>query len=275
MTSGCSICSNSHPPPDEGRRLRTKTVADLLKRHRISRISALQVVAALRERPLPVADGIVFACSSMVRILVAQAKLLHSQEAGLEREIKRVLARMQNPPDDNAQPPADGSHGQPEAELAVTGVAGASASRTSKAPISPPTDAAILMSLPGVGTYVGSAMLSEAHEHLAARDITSLRAVTGIAAVTVQSGKKRYVKMRRSCNARLRNAMHYWASTSLQNDAHMRAYYDRLRTQGMTYSRALRGLGEHLLRILIGALQSRTLYDPLRYAENLPAKAAA
>ncbi len=76
------------PTPDEGRRLRTKTVADLLKRHRISRISALQVVAALRERPLPVADGIVFACSSMVRILVAQAKLLHSQEAGLEREIK-------------------------------------------------------------------------------------------------------------------------------------------------------------------------------------------
>jgi len=255
------------PTPDAGRRLRTKTIADLLKRNRISRISAQNLVAALRETPLPVAEGIVFACSSMVRILVAQAKLLHAQEASLEREIKRVLSRMRAPVDDQV-PPAGGSEVQPDDEHDASSVDGASAIHTRNAQNSPPTDAAIVLSLPGAGTHVASALLSEAHEHLKARDITSLRAVTGVAAVTVQSGKIRRIKMRRACNTRLRNAMHYWASTSIQYDAHMRAYYDRLRRQGMTYARALRGLGEHLLRILIGALQSGTLYDPMRYIEN-------
>ena len=99
MTSGCSICSNSHPRPTRGRRLRTKTVADLLKRHRISRISALQVVVPRFEKGrFRLRTASCLPAPQSVRILVAQAKLLHSQEAGLEREIKRVLARMQNPP---------------------------------------------------------------------------------------------------------------------------------------------------------------------------------
>lgn len=262
------------PTPDQGRRLRAKSIDDLLKRNRISRISAQQVVAALRETPLPVADGIVLACSKMALVLVAQAKLLHNQAESLEREIKHVLSRMQTPSDDE-EPPGGGSEVRVGAEHDVSNVDDASDLQTRNEKSPAPTDAAIVLSLPGVGTHVASTLLSEAYEHIEARDITGLRAVTGVAAVTIQSGKSRRVVMRRACNARLRNAMHYWASTSIQNDAHMRAYYDRLRKQGLTYARALRGLAEHLLRILIGALQSGTVYDPKRYAENRPETVAA
>ena len=93
--------------------------------------------------------------------------------------------------------------------------------------------------------------------------------------MTQQSGKTRRVLMRRACNLRLRNALHHWAATAIQCDEHMRTIYDRMRKTGKNYARALRGLGDHLLRVLVGALNSRTLYDPLRWTAKQSATTLA
>ena len=107
-------------------------------------------------------------------------------------------------------------------------------------------------------------MLAEAAQPLAERDYQTLRAHGGIAPVTRKSGKKLSVSMRYGCNPRLRNAFYHWARTSVQNDPHCRDHYDRLRNQGHGHARALRGIADRSLGVLVAMLTSRTLYDPER-----------
>ena len=78
----------------------------------------------------------------------------------------------------------------------------------------------ILRSWLGVGRVVAATMLAEASRPLAARDYQTLRAHAGVAPVTRQSGKGRFVAMRRSCNGRLRGALFHWARNSVRLDAH-------------------------------------------------------
>jgi hypothetical protein len=106
-------------------------------------------------------------------------------------------------------------------------------------------------------------MLAEAARPLAARDYQSLRAQAGAAPVTRQSGKTRVVLMRRACNRRLRAAVFHWARNSIRLDAHSRAHYQRLRIRH-GHARALRGVADRLLDVLITLLKTRTLYDPAR-----------
>jgi hypothetical protein len=70
------------------------------------------------------------------------------------------------------------------------------------------------------------------------------------------------VSMRYACNPRLRNAFYHWARTSMQSDPICRAHYDRLRRQGHGHARALRGVADRSLGVLVAMLTSGTLYDP-------------
>jgi len=90
-----------------------------------------------------------------------------------------------------------------------------------------------------------------------------LRAHAGTAPVTRQSGKTRLVSMRRSCNQRLRAAAFHWARNSIPLDARARAHYHRLR-QRHGHARALRGVVDRLLAMLITMLTNGTPYDPAR-----------
>ena len=107
-------------------------------------------------------------------------------------------------------------------------------------------------------------MLAEAGRLLTPARIDSLRAHTGIAPVTNRSGKRLSVRMRYACSARLRSAMYHWGRTSIQRDAHCRAHYAQLRQRGHAHARALRGVVDRLLRVLMAMLKTRTLYDPAR-----------
>ena len=98
---------------------------------------------------------------------------------------------------------------------------------------------------------------------LAARDYQTLRTQAGAAPVTRQSGKSRLVAMRRSCNGRLRAAVFHWARNAIRLDVHSRAHYDRLR-QRHNHARALRGVADRLLYILITLLKIGALYDSAR-----------
>ena len=101
-------------------------------------------------------------------------------------------------------------------------------------------------------------MLAEASQALTERDYHALRSYAGAAPITRQSGKKKVVVMRRSCNERLRNVLYHWSRVSAQNDERSKAHYAALRGKGYTHGRALRGLGDRLMAVLIAMLESGT-----------------
>ena len=78
---------------------------------------------------------------------------------------------------------------------------------------------------------------------------------------TVASGKKRAVLARYVRNRRLYNAIDQWAFCSISTSPGCRAFYDQHRAAGDLHHQALRALGNRLVGILHGCLESRTLYD--------------
>ena len=130
-------------------------------------------------------------------------------------------------------------------------------------------DVQVLRSLPGVGRVVAATMLAEAAQALAARDYNVLRALSGVAPITRQSGKSAHVVMRRGCNLRMRNAVYHWARVSTMVDGHWCARYRALRQRGQTHGRALRAIADRLLNRLVAMLREGTLYDPARCRKHL------
>lgn len=213
------------PTPDAAQRVRAVRWTRLLKAHRIRRFDASVLMRTVREPALPLAPGVADAVSGQVRLLIARLRLAHAQRARCEQKIERALAALE----------AD-----------------------------PASDAAIVRSLPGVGASVSAALLVDASALLAARDGGALRSHAGIAPVTRQSGRRKVVVMRRACNDRLRRALYHWSRCSVQRSQRSRAIYAAARARGQSHGRALRGLADRLLRMLIAMLRTRTPYDPAR-----------
>jgi transposase len=222
------------PTPTAQRRVGRQRIGTLLRRHRIRRLTVDQVYAALQAPPFPLAPGVEDAAAAHLRLLLARVRLVHQQRGQCERELVGLLDTW-------------GAEAPPASDQREH------------------HDVAILQSCPGVGTHVTAVMLAEASRPLADRDYATLRAEAGVAPITQQSGKRCLVTFRWACNKRLRNAVYYWAQSSLR-DPGCRAYYDRLRRRGHAHARALRSLGDRLLRILIALLNTGSLYDPSRYA---------
>jgi transposase len=122
-----------------------------------------------------------------------------------------------------------------------------------------------------VGRVITATMLAEASQALADRDYHALRSYGGTAPITHQSGKRRSVVMRQGCNQRLRNAIYHWSRVSTQCDQRSREHYAELRAKGHSHGRALRGVADRLLGVLIAMLSSGTTYDPLRRVATVAA----
>jgi transposase len=135
-----------------------------------------------------------------------------------------------------------------------------------------PSDAAIVLSLPGVGRKITAWFFAEAAQPLAERNYDGLRTHSGVAPVTRQSGKRRQVVMRHACNRRLRHALYHMARVAMQRDTHFANVYAALRAKGQRHGQALRNIGDRLLRILMAMLRDRTLYDSSRRygGQNIP-----
>ncbi len=220
--------------PERARRLTKAQIAKVLKSHRIRRFSATEIAKVLRTPPLRVAPGTVEAAADHVRLLIEQLHLLHRQRREVQAQIKAQLEQL--------APAEEEPSGQEEKHR----------------------DVEILRSIPGIGILIAATMLSEAGQSLAERNVPALRAQTGIAPVTKQSGKGCHVVMRRACNARLRNAFYHWARVSVQRDPRSRLRYHALRQRGHSHGRALRSVADRLLSMLIAMLENGTLYEPDR-----------
>ena len=78
-----------------------------------------------------------------------------------------------------------------------------------------PDDLTILLSIPGVGIYVPSTLLAEAHDLIRRRDYRALRAHRGAAPVKVASGKSEWVIRRLAVQHELRQALYHWARVAI------------------------------------------------------------
>lgn len=213
------------PTPKHVERLSARRLQKLLERFRIRRLDVLEVARVLSQPPLPVGPGVTEAAHARIKVLVPQLELIHQQLVDCEAQIKALLERLES------------GEGQEEHR----GVR-------------------ILLSLPGIGRSVAATMLTEASQPLAERDYPALRSICGVAPVTRRSGKSHSVLMRRACNHRLREAAYHMARVNMQRDPLGRQRYEALRSRGHSHGRALRGLADRLLKVVIAMLRTGTLY---------------
>jgi transposase len=218
----------SAPSPARAARLTEAKVARILRQHRIRRLQASQVRAILKTKPLTLAPGAAQAASEHALLLLPRLRLLNQQRADLARRVKAILEELAAPADGQSQ-----EH----------------------------RDAAILLSLPGLGRKVAATMLSEASQAIAERDYHALRCYSGAAPITRQSGKKKVVTMRYGCNQRLRNALYHWSRKSILWDPKSKKTYAELRARGKSHGSALRSMADRWLKVLVSMLRHNTTYD--------------
>lgn len=212
--------------PLPGGKVSTSKITKLLKESRIRRLDGEAVRQVLEEQALQLAPGAAEAASEHVLLILPRLRQLDQQRKELVGRTKGLLEQM-------------GSEGQ----------------------YAEHRDVSILLSLPGIGRGVTVTMLAEASQLLAERDYHALRAYGGTAPVTKRSGKSKSVGMRRSCNPRLRDAIYHWSRVSTQCDEHSKQHYAELRGKGHSHGRALRGVADRLLGVLVAMLKSGTKYD--------------
>src|SRR4051812_23044091 len=218
------------PTPAKAARLREATLARLLQRHRIRRLDAEQVVGLLRQRAITVANGVTEAAVLHLRSLVARLRLANREFHQAERKLDELCTNLR----DKTSTPKSGG----------------------------PCDAAVLSSLPGIGTVTLATLLTEAAGPIKRRDYAALRTLSGVAPVTKRSGKSCLVTMRYAAQVRLRNAVFHWARVAVLNDPKCASRYAALRARGHSYGRALRGVADRLLGVACVLLQRGMLFDP-------------
>jgi transposase len=123
-------------------------------------------------------------------------------------------------------------------------------------------DAKVVLSLPGLGTILGARVLGEfgdePNRYCTAK---SRKNYAGTSPITRASGTKRVVLARYARNHRLADAIYMWAFAASNASPGARALYDTHRAAGDTHHAALRALGNRLVGILHGCLESHAVYD--------------
>jgi len=220
------------PTPNAGQTLPRARVRRILREHQIRRLSADEVVAVLRTPSVYLAPGVRDGAAPRLAGLLEQLWVVSAQRKQATARLTTLLQAL-----------ADEPAGEPSREH---------------------RDVAILQSLPGIGTRIAAAMLAEAAQGLRERDYHGLRTLGGIAPITKRSGKSRMVQMRYACHPRVRAAFYWWGMGAIQRDACSRRHYDELRARGHGHARALRGVVDRLLAVLVAMLKDGTLYDANR-----------
>ncbi|MCL4162274.1 UNVERIFIED_CONTAM: hypothetical protein GTU68_014460 [Idotea baltica] len=203
-------------------------IVKLLKDHRIRRLSATEIVDALRSTPVYSAPGTSSAASAHLKLLGERARLLNRQLKDTKKQLAAALEKL------------DGNE--------------------SSGNESEQCDATIIQTMPGIGMIVAATLLGEAAELLRARDYPALRALAGVAPVTKRSGKKCSVIRRTACHPRLRNATYHWARVAAMHDPISKRRYAALRARGKPHGQALRSVADRLIGVLCAMLRDQTPY---------------
>lgn len=217
------------PTPAKAMLLQEAAITELLSRHRIRRLDAAGVTEILHQPAITVAAGVTEAAVLHLRSLVTRLHLANTEFRQAEQKLDELCTKLSQ-----------------DAAAAANG----------------PCDAAILRSVPGVGTVTLAILLTEAGDPLARRDHAALRTLSGVAPVTKRSGKTCIVVMRYAAQARLRQAVFHWARVAVMHDPTSRSRYKALRARGHSYGRALRSVADRLLGVACVLLRRQTLFNP-------------
>jgi transposase len=224
------------PTPQRAAKLSRLKINNILVAKRIRRVSAEHIQQKLRETALPVAAGVADAAALQVSKLLPMLEVAHEQRCECCQQMKALLKSF---------------------------------SKENDSPENTHHDAALLLSLPGIGVRNGAVMLTEARVALQTRDYQALRRLAGVAPVSQRTGgrsKRPQVHRRQACNHRLREAFYHCGRVASQRDPRTQQHYRELRARGHSHGRAVRGVVDRLLKVLVAVLHSAQPYDPAKRA---------
>ena len=131
-------------------------------------------------------------------------------------------------------------------------------------------DYAIFKSLPGASDLTHSRMIAAMGDDRSRyADAGSLQAATGIAPLTTQSGKQRFVSARWACTKFLKQTFHEYAGLSIGSSKWAAAYYKLQLDKGKSSQMAKRALAYKWQRIIFRCWQDRVPYDEAKYIQRL------
>ena len=224
----------SLPTPRAGQRVREVTLTRVLKQHRIRRIDTATLRARLRAPAIKLTPGAAEAAVTHVRLVAERLALVNRQLEHVRRELDGLVHQLAQ-----AAPTHDPN-----------------ASTEDEPSSTKPPDAAILLSLPGIGNKVLATLLAEGNDAVRRRDYHALRCLCGVAPVTRRSGKSMIVTRRQAAHDRLRDAAYHWARVAAQRDPVSHDKYRSLRARGHGHARALRSVADRLLNVACAMLRN-------------------
>lgn len=132
-------------------------------------------------------------------------------------------------------------------------------------------DAPLFQAIPGAGDAMAPRLLAAFGSDRDRFDnADEVAIVSGIAPVTIQSGKTKVVVRRRACPQFLKQTFHEFADHARKWCDWSKAYYQYLKKEKkMGHHAALRKLASRWIRILYRVWQDRKPYDPTHYLRRL------
>ena len=123
------------------------------------------------------------------------------------------------------------------------------------------SDAAIVRSLPGMGTVLTAEFIAETGGVSRFRSADALASSAGLAPVLRQSGKMRFRRRASGGNKALKRVFYQSAFASLQAPD-SKAFYDRKRREGKRHHQALIALARRRIAVLWAMLRDRRPFEP-------------
>jgi transposase len=131
----------------------------------------------------------------------------------------------------------------------------------------------IFSTLPGAGPALAprllAAMGSDRNRFSSFREVAEY---SGIAPVTVRSGKSKWVHRRFACSQFVKQSFHEFAGQSIRYCAWARAYYDHKRAEGKGHNAAIRALAYRWIPIIYRCWQDHVPYNEAMHLESLRQK---
>ena len=127
-------------------------------------------------------------------------------------------------------------------------------------------DAPIFASLPGAGAALAPRLLAAfGTDRRRFSSSAEVQEHSGIAPITVKSGRSRQVHWRWATSTFVRQTFHEFAHHSIRHSPWAATYYAQQRRRGKTHHAAVRALAFKWIRIIWRCWQDRTPYDEARY----------
>lgn len=131
-------------------------------------------------------------------------------------------------------------------------------------------DIAIFRSMPGAGDNFSARLLAFfGSDRSRYPDAASVQRHSGVAPVTKQSGKTRFVHRRYACPKFWRQTFVEWAAQTVIKSLWAKAYYQQQKDKGHKHQSILRSLAFKWIRILFRCWKNSTIYDEAAYLQSL------